>query len=147
MLCYRIMQGITICPCDFIGFCSPEEAAAEPHNLLMAKMLALPQKLAFGDQELHLQDKQHSYMPLEGNHPSNTILAESLTPETFGRLLAFYEHSIFTQETVSRSAFPAPLAVGKMSAEHIVHELENGLPTLSQDSSTSCLIRHYRNLR
>lgn len=148
MLCHRIMQGITICPCDFIGFCTPDEASVEKHNLLMAKLLASTQALAFGKPEHHVQNAQAPHLPCEGNHPSNTILAERLTPEIFGRLLAFYEHSIFTQEMISRCAFPSSedLAVGTMSAKHIMQELENGLPSLSHDSSTSCLIRHYRSM-
>ncbi|GAB7026854.1 glucose-6-phosphate isomerase [Geotalea toluenoxydans] len=152
-ICQQILHGSTICPCDFIGFCRDEELDGGSNNLLMAKMFALTKSLAFGRHASQFQggkcpDSLKQYLPMEGNHPSNTILAENLTPEVFGELLALYEHAVYTQQVVGQWGIidRQGMEFGKLEARNIAMELENGSTTPDHDSSTSCLIRHYRNL-
>lgn len=149
--CHRVLQSIAICPCDFIGFCRSAETSGEQHQLVMAKMLSVTQTLAFGRQEHRCTDSGESLLPailLEGNHPSNTLLAASLTPETFGKLIALYEHSLFTEETVSEAALLDMEEIGgALRAQHILQEMEGDQATAVHDSSTSGLIRYLRNPR
>src|SRR5262249_21018419 len=125
------------------------------HDLLMANVFAQTEALAFGKTREQVKaegtpDRLVAHRVFEGNRPSNTILAERLTPETLGTLVALYEHSVFTQGAVwdvnSFDQFGGGL--GKVPAQRIVPELESGAePALGHDSSTNNLIRRYRARR
>jgi glucose-6-phosphate isomerase len=100
-----IHQGTKLIPCDFIGFCCPLNPSGNHHDLLMANIFAQTEALAFGKTEDEVEeegtpDRLAPHRVCEGNRPSNTILAEQLTPETLGKLVALYEHSVFTQGTI-----------------------------------------------
>ncbi|WP_243372567.1 hypothetical protein [Geotalea sp. SG265] len=151
-VCQQIIDGNTLYPCDFIGFCRDEEDGGST-SLRMAEMFALTRSLAFGRHATDFRDGEcpealRHYLPMEGNHPSNTILAESLTPEVFGELLTLYEHAAFTQQVVGRWGVTdrQRMEAGKLEAVDIARELELGSAASGHDSSTSCLIRHYRSL-
>jgi glucose-6-phosphate isomerase len=152
-ICRQIIEGNTLCPCDFIGFCRDEGQNGESNSLLMAEMFGLTRTLAFGGHATAFQngkcpDSLRHYVPMEGNHPSNTILAESLTPEVFGELLTLYEHAAHTQQVVGQWGVTdrQGMEVGKLEAEDLARELERGSSAPGHDSSTSCLIRHYRSI-
>jgi glucose-6-phosphate isomerase len=147
-----IHQGTRLIPCDFIGFNQALNPLGEHHDLLMANVFAQPQALAFGKtpEEVREEGTPEELVPhrvMEGNRPSNTILAERLAPRTLGSLVALYEHSVFTQGTVWQidSFDQWGVELGKVLAKRIVPELESAKePKLDHDSSTNTLIRRYR---
>ncbi|MBV9710559.1 MAG: glucose-6-phosphate isomerase [Ktedonobacteraceae bacterium] len=147
-----IHQGTKLIPCDFIGFCQSLNPIAPHHDLLMANFFAQTEALAFGKtaQEVAadgVPDFQVPHRTFEGNHPSNTILAEKLTPEVLGKLIALYEHKVFVQGTIwNINSFDQwGVELGKVLATRIIPELQNAEePKLSHDSSTNTLILRYR---
>ena len=150
-----IHQGTKLIPCDFIGFCQALNPLGEHHDLLMSNVFAQAEALAFGKtpEEVRAEGTPDWLVPhrtFEGNRPSNVILGERLTPETLGKLVALYEHSVFTQGTIWRidSFDQWGVELGKVLANRIIPELEAAdEPTLKHDSSTNALIRRYRNLK
>jgi glucose-6-phosphate isomerase len=150
-----IHQGTKLIPCDFIGFCQSLNPVGDHHDLLMANVFAQAEALAFGKtvDEVHAEgapDWLALHRTFKGNRPSNTILAERVTPETLGSLIALYEHSVFTQGTIwgINSFDQWGVELGKVLAKRIVPELQSpDEPTLAHDSSTNALINRYRNLR
>ena len=150
-----IHQGTRLIPCDFIGFCQTLNPLGHQHGLLMANLFAQTEALAFGktQAEVEAEGTPRWLVPhrvFEGNRPTNTILAERLTPETLGLLVALYEHSVFTQGTIwNIDSFDQwGVELGKVLAQRIVPELERADETgLAHDSSTNALIRRYRSLR
>jgi glucose-6-phosphate isomerase len=150
-----IHQGTKLIPCDFIGFCQTLNPNGHQHDLLMANLFAQTEALAFGktEDEVKAEGTPAELVPhrvFEGNRPSNTILAERLTPETLGRLVALYEHSVFTQGTIwNIDSFDQwGVELGKALATRTIPELERAEePTLAHDSSTNALIRRYRRLK
>ena len=150
-----IHQGTRLIPCDFIGFCQGLNPIGHHHDLLMSNLFAQTEALAFGktEDEVKAENTPGWLAPhrvFEGNRPTNTILAERLTPETLGLLVALYEHSVFTQGTVwNIDSFDQwGVELGKVLAERTIPELESaGEPQLQHDSSTNALIRRYRRLR
>jgi glucose-6-phosphate isomerase len=147
-----IHQGTKLIPCDFIGFCHTLNPLGRHHDLLMANLFAQTEALAFGKtaEEVKAEGTPDWLVPhrvFEGNRPTNTILAERLTPETLGKLVALYEHSVFTQGTIwNVDSFDQwGVELGKVRATRNIPELESaGEPTLAHDSSTNTLIRRYR---
>jgi glucose-6-phosphate isomerase len=153
---YQLMhQGTKIIPCDFIGFCQSLNPLGRHHDLLLANLLAQTEALAFGRtaEELAAEGGPELQVPhrvTEGNRPSNTILAERLTPGSLGALVALYEHKVFVQGTIWRidSFDQWGVELGKVLANRIIPELESDdEPELAHDSSTNALIRRYRQLR
>ena len=153
---YQLMhQGTKIIPCDFIGFCQSLNPLGRHHDLLLANLLAQTEALAFGRtaEELAAEggpERQVPHRVTEGNRPSNTILAERLTPGSLGALVALYEHKVFVQGTIWRidSFDQWGVELGKVLANRIIPELESDdEPELAHDSSTNALIRRYRHLR
>jgi glucose-6-phosphate isomerase len=150
-----IHQGTPLVPCDFIGMCQSLNPLGQHHNLLMANVFARTEALAFGQtaEEVKAEGTADWLVPhrtFDGNRPTSTILAERLTPETLGKLVALYEHSVFTQGSIWRidSFDQWGVELGKVLAGRIIPELESpGEPTLVHDSSTNALIRRYRSLR
>jgi glucose-6-phosphate isomerase len=150
-----IHQGTKLIPCDFIGFGQTLNPLGQHHDLLMANVFAQTEALAFGKtaQEVAAEGTPNWLVPhrtFEGNRPTSTILAERLTPETLGKLVALYEHSVFTQGTIWHidSFDQWGVELGKVLAQRIIPELENASePALGHDSSTNALIRRYRKLR
>jgi glucose-6-phosphate isomerase len=150
-----IHQGTTLIPCDFIGFGQTLNPLGEHHDLLMANVFAQTEALAFGKTAEEVKadgvpDFQIPHRTFEGNHPSTTILAERLTPETLGTLVALYEQSVFTQGTIwNINSFDQwGVELGKVLANRIAPALSSSQePTLAHDSSTNTLIRRYRRLR
>jgi glucose-6-phosphate isomerase len=147
-----IHQGTKLIPCDFIGFYQALNPIGRHHDLLMANLIAQTEALAFGKtaEEVAADGVPAFQVPhrtFEGNRPSNTILAERLTPETLGKLIALYEHKVFTQGTIwNINSFDQwGVELGKVLANRIIPELENPQePNLTHDSSTNTLIRLYR---
>src|SRR5215470_9268431 len=150
-----IHQGTKLIPCDFIGFCQTLNPLGRHHDLLLANVFAQTEALAFGKtpEEVKAEGTPEWLVPhrtFEGDRPTSTILAERLTPETLGTLVALYEHSVFTQGTIWHidSFDQWGVELGKVLASHIVPELESAQePALAHDSSTNALIRRYRRLR
>jgi glucose-6-phosphate isomerase len=150
-----IHQGTKVIPCDFIGFGRSLNPLGEHHDLLFANVLAQTEALAFGRtaDEVRQEGTPEDLVPhrvCEGNRPSNTILAERLTPRTLGSLVALYEHSVFTQGAIwGIDSFDQwGVELGKVLAKRIVPELgADTEPELAHDSSTNALIRRYRGLR
>jgi len=150
-----IHQGTRLIPCDFIAFAQALNPLGRHHDLLMANVFAQTEALAFGKtaEQVKAEGTPDWLVPhrvFEGNRPSNTILAERLTPETLGKLVALYEHSVFTQGTIWQiNSFDQwGVELGKVLAQRIVPELESATePALAHDSSTNHLIRLYRKLR
>ena len=150
-----IHQGTKLIPADFIGFSQTTTPMKEQHDQLMANFFAQTEALAFGktSEEVAAEgvaDFQVRHRTFEGNRPTNTILAERLTPVTLGALVAMYEHKIFTQGTIWRiNSFDQwGVELGKALASRIIPELASkDEPTLSHDSSTNNLIRRYRRTR
>jgi glucose-6-phosphate isomerase len=148
-----IHQGTPLIPCDFIGFCKSLNPIGRHHDLLMANVFAQGEALAFGKtaDEVRAEKVPEPLVPhktFPGNRPSNTILADSLTPRVLGSLIALYEHSVFTQGTVwgINSFDQWGVELGKVLAQRIVPELEaGGEPALKHDGSTNALIRRYRS--
>jgi len=147
-----IHQGTKLIPCDFIGFARSLNPLGEHHDLLMANVFAQTEALAFGKtaEQVREEGTPEELVPhrvFEGNRPSNTILAEELTPGALGTLVALYEHSVFTQGAVwGIDSFDQwGVELGKVLAKRIVPELQaESEPDLGHDSSTNTLIRRYR---
>jgi len=153
---YQLLhQGTRLIPCDFIGFCHSNNPLGRHHDLLMSNVFAQGEALAFGKTATQVREEGTAeevvpHRVMEGNRPSNTILADRLTPETLGTLVALYEHSVFTQGAVwGIDSFDQwGVELGKVLAVKIIPELEAGQePKLRHDSSTNALIRRYRNAR
>ena len=150
-----IHQGTRLIPCDFIAFVQPLNPLGRHHDLLLANVFAQTEALAFGKTPEQVQaegtpDWLVPHRVFQGNRPSNTIIAERLTPETLGKLVALYEHSVFTQGTIwNINSFDQwGVELGKALAQRIIPELESQAePPLSHDSSTNNLIRRYRKLK
>jgi glucose-6-phosphate isomerase len=150
-----IHQGTRLIPCDFIGFANSLNPLGNHHDLLMSNVFAQGEALAFGKtpQEVAAEGTAAAIVPhrvMEGNRPSNTILAERLDPATLGSLVALYEHSVFTQGAIwGIDSFDQwGVELGKVLAQAIIPELEAAEePKLGHDSSTNALIRRYRSQR
>jgi glucose-6-phosphate isomerase len=150
-----IHQGTRLIPCDLIGFMQSLNPIGEHHDLLVSNVFAQAEALAFGRtaEQVREQGTPPEIVPhrvMEGNRPSNTILAERLTPHTLGALVALYEHSVFTQGTIwAIDSFDQwGVELGKALARRIVPELQaEAEPELAHDSSTNALIRRYRARR
>jgi glucose-6-phosphate isomerase len=150
-----IHQGTKLIPCDFIAFAKSLNPIGNHHELLMANVFAQTEALAFGKtaEEVAAEgvsEAQVSHRTFRGNHPTNTILAEELTPETLGKLVALYEHKVFVQGSIwNINSFDQwGVELGKVLANRIIPELESESdPDLEHDSSTNALIRRYRSLR
>jgi glucose-6-phosphate isomerase len=154
-----IHQGTKLIPCDFIGFAQTLNPLGGPrsghHDLLMSNIFAQAEALAFGKtaEEVHAEGTPVWLAPhraFEGNRPSSVILAERLTPEVLGKLVALYEHSVFTQGAIwDINPFDQwGVELGKALAKRIIPELESpAAPDLQHDSSTNALIRRYRRWR
>ena len=150
-----IHQGTRLIPADFIAFHESLNPLGRHHELLMANVFAQTEALAFGKTAMEVQtegtpDWLVPHRTFEGNRPSNTILADRLTPGVLGKLLALYEHSVFTQGAIwNIDSFDQwGVELGKVLAQRIIPELENkGEPSLNHDSSTNNLIRRYRAKR
>ena len=150
-----IHQGTRLIPCDFIAFCQTLNPLGRHHDILLANVFAQAEALAFGKtaEQVKAEGTPDWLVPhrvFEGNRPSNTILAERLTPEVLGKLVALYEHSVFTQGTIwNIDSFDQwGVELGKVLAQRIVPELEDKTePKLTHDSSTNTLIERYRRLK
>jgi glucose-6-phosphate isomerase len=145
-------QGTRLVPCDFIAFGQPLNPLGNHHDLLVANVLAQGEALAFGKtaDEVRAEGVPEALVPhrtFEGNRPSNTLLLERLTPAALGKLVALYEHSVFTQAAIW-DIDQWGVELGKALAQRIVPELAAPAePALGHDSSTNALIRRYRQLR
>jgi glucose-6-phosphate isomerase len=147
-----IHQGTRLIPCDFIAFAQTLNPLGHHHDMLIANVCAQTEALAFGKtaEQVKAEGTPDWLVPhrvFEGNRPSNTILATKLTPETLGKLVALYEHSVFTQGIIwNIDSFDQwGVELGKVLAQRIIPELESqDEPQLAHDSSTNNLIRHYR---
>jgi glucose-6-phosphate isomerase len=150
-----IHQGTRLIPCDFIAFVEPLNSVGRHHDILLANVMAQSEALAMGKtlEEVKAEGTPDAIAPhrvFEGNRPSNTILAQRLTPEMLGKLVALYEHSVFTQGTIwNIDSFDQwGVELGKVLAQRIIPELEAKTePQLAHDSSTNTLIRRYRKLK
>jgi glucose-6-phosphate isomerase len=150
-----IHQGTRLIPCDFIAFAHALTRLGRHHDILMANVFAQAEALAFGKtpEEVKAEGTPNWLVPhrvFEGNRPSNTILAERLTPDVLGKLVALYEHSVFTQGVIwNINSFDQwGVELGKALAQRIIPELESkASPKLKHDSSTNNLIRRYRKLK
>jgi len=150
-----IHQGTKLVPCDFIGFCRSLNPLGNQHDVLMANLFAQTEALAFGKKadEVTAEGVPAWLAPhrsFDGNRPSNTILAERLTPATLGALVALYEHSVFTQGVIwDIDSFDQwGVELGKVLAKQTIPELASRAePPLAHDSSTNTLIRRYRELK
>jgi glucose-6-phosphate isomerase len=150
-----IHQGTRLIPCDFIAFIQTLNPLGRHHDILIANVLAQTEALAFGKtaEQVKAEGASDWLVPhrvFEGNRPSNTILVERLTPNALGKLVALYEHSVFTQGTIwNVNSFDQwGVELGKALAQRIIPELESQTePALSHDSSTNALIRRYRKLK
>jgi len=147
-----IHQGTRLIPCDFIAFRHSLNPLGRHHDMLLANVFAQTEALAFGKtrEQVKAEGTPDGLVPhrvFQGNRPSNTILAERLTPETLGKLVALYEHSVFTQGVVwDVDSFDQwGVELGKVLAQRIIPELDGATePTLGHDSSTNNMIRRYR---
>jgi glucose-6-phosphate isomerase len=150
-----IHQGTKLIPCDFIGFVHANHEVGDHQNLLMANFFAQTEALAFGktSEEVAAEGVPAFQVPhrtFPGNRPTNTLLAERLTPYVLGQLVATYEHKVFTQGTVwNINSFDQwGVELGKVLANNIIPELDaDADPELAHDSSTNALITRYRALR
>jgi len=150
-----IHQGTRLIPCDFIAFAKPLHEIGRHHDMLLANVFAQTEALAFGKSpdEVKAEGTPDWLVPhrvFDGNRPSNTILVERLTPETLGKLVALYEHSVFTQGAIwNIDSFDQwGVELGKVLAQRIIPEIESQEETnLPHDSSTNNLIRRYRNMK
>jgi glucose-6-phosphate isomerase len=150
-----IHQGTRLVPCDVIAFGRSLNPVGRHHDMLLANVFAQTEALAFGRtaEEVRADGTPDWLVPhrvFEGNRPSTTILATQLTPETLGKLVALYEHSVFTQGVIWHidSFDQWGVELGKVLAQRILPELESrSEPRLDHDSSTNALIRRYRGLR
>jgi glucose-6-phosphate isomerase len=147
-----IHQGTRLIPCDFIAFARTLNPLGRHHDMLLANVFAQTEALAFGKtrEQVKAEGTPESLVPhrvFQGNRPSNSILADELTPETLGKLVALYEHSVFTQGVIwNLDSFDQwGVELGKVLAQRIVPELESeNEPALDHDSSTNNMIRRYR---
>ncbi len=150
-----IHQGTKLIPLDLIGFGKTLNPLRDHHDILSSNVFAQAQALAFGKTEAEVRDEgvaEHevAHRVMEGNHPTNVLLAEVLTPRLLGALVALYEHSVFTQGTIwGVDSFDQwGVELGKVLAKAIIPELESSTePALAHDSSTNALIRRYRALK
>jgi glucose-6-phosphate isomerase len=150
-----IHQGTKLIPCDFIALAQPLNPLGRHHDILLANVFAQAEALAFGKtpEQVKAEGTPDWLVPhrvFEGNRPSNTILAQRLTPETLGKLVALYEHSVFTQGTIwNIDSFDQwGVELGKVLAQRIIPELESQAELkLGHDSSTNHLIGRYRKLK
>jgi glucose-6-phosphate isomerase len=150
-----IHQGTRLIPCDFIAFAKPIVPLGRHHDMLLANVFAQTEALAFGKtpEQVKAEGTPDWLVPhrvFEGNRPSNTILAERLTPQTLGKLVALYEHSVFTQGAIwNIDSFDQwGVELGKVLAQRIIPELESQAePKLEHDSSTNNLVRRYRKMK
>jgi glucose-6-phosphate isomerase len=150
-----IHQGTRLIPCDFIAFGQPLNVLGRQHDMLLANVFAQTEALAFGKtpDQVKAEGTPDWLVPhrvFEGNRPSNTILADRLTPENLGKLVALYEHSVFTQGVIwNINSFDQwGVELGKALAQRIIPEVESATePLLAHDSSTNNLIRRYRKLK
>ncbi len=150
-----IHQGTKLIPCDLIGFAKSLNPLGNHHDLLMSNVFAQAEALAFGKTADEVQaegtpDWLVPHRTFEGNRPSTVILAEQLTPQVLGKLVALYEHSVFTQGTIwNIDSFDQwGVELGKLLARRIIPELESATPPdLKHDSSTNALIERYRHMR
>ena len=150
-----IHQGTRLIPCDFIAFVEPLNPIGRHHDILLANVLAQSEALAFGKsiERVKAEGTPDGIAPhrvFEGNRPSNTILAQRLTPETLGKLIALYEHAVFTQGIIwNIDSFDQwGVELGKVLAQRIIPELESkSEPGLKHDSSTNALVNRYRKLK
>ena len=147
-----IHQGTRMIPCDFIGFCTSHNPLGDHHDKLMANFFAQTEALAFGKtaEQCRTEGTPEKLVPhktFEGNHPTNTLLADQLTPETFGALIALYEHKVFTQGIIWNifSFDQWGVELGKVLAAKVLAELAAAeRPMLRHDASTNALIQRYR---
>ena len=150
-----IHQGTRLIPCDFIAFAHSLTPLGRHHDMLLANVFAQAEALAFGKTPAEVKaegtaDWLVPHRVFEGNRPSNTILADRLTPEILGQLVALYEHIVFTQGAIwSINPFDQwGVELGKALAQRIIPELEDrSAPQLGHDSSTNNLIRRYRKMK
>ncbi len=150
-----IHQGTRLIPCDFIAFGKPLNAIGRHHDLLISNVCAQAEALAFGKtpEQVKAEGTPDWLVPhrvFDGNRPSNIIFAEQLTPQALGRLVALYEHSVFTQGAIwgINSFDQWGVELGKVLAQRIIPELESPQePPLHHDSSTNNVIRYYRKLK
>ena len=150
-----IHQGTELIPCDFIAFAQALHPVGRHHDMLLANVFAQAEALAFGKTPEQVKKEGTSdwlvpHRVFEGNRPSNTILLDKLTPEALGKLVALYEHSVFTQGTIWHidSFDQWGVELGKVLAQRIIPEIESATePKLAHDSSTNSLIRRYRKSR
>jgi glucose-6-phosphate isomerase len=150
-----IHQGTRLIPCDFIGFAKTLNPLGNHHDLLLANVFAQGEALAFGKtpEEVRAEGTPEWLVPhrvFEGDRPSSTFLLEELTPEALGKLVALYEHSVFTQGVIWQidSFDQWGVELGKVLAKKIIGELEGAGPDAgSHDSSTTTLIERYRKQR
>jgi glucose-6-phosphate isomerase len=150
-----IHQGTRLIPCDLIGFAHSQNPLGDHHDILMSNVFAQAEALAFGKTAEAVKaegtpDWLVPHRTFEGNRPTNVLLAEKLTPEVLGALIALYEHSVFTQGTIwNINSFDQwGVELGKVLAKKIIPELKSQVePKLEHDSSTNALIRRYRELK
>jgi len=149
-----IHQGTRLIPCDFIAFGKPLNPLGAQHDILLANVLAQGEALAFGKtaDEVKAEGTPDALVPhriFEGNRPSNMLLLERLTPAALGRLVALYEHSVFTQGAIWQidSFDQWGVELGKVLAKRILPEFRDTEGALGQDSSTNALIRRIRSLK
>jgi glucose-6-phosphate isomerase len=150
-----IHQGTRLIPCDFIAFAQALNPLSTHHDILLANVFAQGEALAFGktEAEVRAEGTETWLIPhrlFAGNHPSNTMMLDRLTPAALGKLVALYEHSVFVQGTIWQidSFDQWGVELGKQLAQRIIPELAGATePALSHDSSTNALIRRYRNLK
>jgi glucose-6-phosphate isomerase len=153
---YQLLhQGTRLVPCDFIVFATPLNPLGRHHDILLANVVAQSEALAFGKtpEQVKTEGTPDWLVPhrvFDGNRPSNTILAERLTPAALGKLVALYEHSVFTQGTIWRvdSFDQWGVELGKALAQRIIPEIESpSEPRLEHDGSTNNLLRRLRAMR
>jgi glucose-6-phosphate isomerase len=149
-----IHQGTRLVPCDFIGFAQPLNPLGEHHDVLLANVFAQGEALAFGKtpEEVRAEGTPDWLVPhrtFAGNRPSSTLLLERLTPAALGKLVALYEHNVFTQGAIWHidSFDQWGVELGKVLAQRIIPELSGAAPAREHDSSTNALIRRYRELK
>ncbi len=147
-----IHQGTRLIPCDFIGFCTSHNPLGDHHDKLMANFFAQTEALAFGKtaEQCRAEGVPEALVPhktFEGNRPTNSLLADALTPETFGALIALYEHKVYTQGIIWNifSFDQWGVELGKVLASRVLVELAaTEAPVLRHDASTNALIQRYR---
>ena len=149
-----IHQGTHLIPCDFIGFCKSHNPIGDHHDKLMANFFAQTEALAFGKtaEQCRAEGDPENLVPFktfEGNRPTNTLLADSLTPETLGALVSLYEHKVFVQGVIWNifSFDQWGVQLGKVLAKNVLKDLTSDRPELAHDSSTNALIMRYRKVQ